>query len=163
MKLISRTTQLIILTAAISLVAAAQSPQKSIEQVQQSIADAYKARTLSTLDSQKLINGSFLLVLENSLGEGKDQYVKRRFRTFAQLDAWLKKRETEEGAPFRQLMPLKKCARGRCAYDFDNGILHNQLYLHDLYYGFRHGRLYIVKLHLLDGDYKPVSTLTNKS
>jgi hypothetical protein len=91
-------------------------------------------------------------VIEHSLGEGKGQFVRKSFKTFAQLDSWLKKRETDEGAPFRQLMPLKKCAKGRCSYNFDGGILHNQLYLHDLYYGFRNGRLYIVKLHLLDGD-----------
>jgi hypothetical protein len=132
--------------------ARAQSQKNSIEQLQQSVAEAYKAKTLRTLDSKKLINGSLLVVIEHSLMEGKGQYVRRRFRTFAQLDEWLKQRETEEGAPFRQLMPLTKCAHGRCKYGFDNGILHNQLYLHDLYYAFRNRRPYIVKLYLLDGD-----------
>ena len=130
----------------------AQSQTNSIQQLQQSVAEAYKAKTLRLLDSKKLINGSLLVVIEHSLMEGKGQYVRRRFKTFAQLDEWLKKRETEEGAPFRQLMPLTKCARGRCRYGFDNGILHNQLYLHDLYYAFRNGQPYIVKLYLLDGD-----------
>ena len=132
--------------------ALAQSQKQSLDQLQQQVAEAYKNKTLRTLDSRKLINGSLLVVIEHSLAEGKGQYVRRRFKTFAQLDEWLKKRETEEGAPFRQLMPLTKCARGRCKYGFDNGILHNQLYLHDLYYGFQNGRLYIVKLYLLDGD-----------
>jgi len=133
-------------------VATAQTPANSIDQIQAALAEAYKSKTLGTLDERKLINGSLLVVIEHSLGEGKGQFARKRFKTFAQLDGWLKKRETDEGAPFRQLMPLKKCAKVRCSYNFDGGILHNQLYLHDLYYSFGNGRLSVVKLHLLDGD-----------
>ena len=152
MRIIGTTVMLLAMLGAAFIIAAAQTPTNSIDQVQTAVAEAYKAKTLGTLDKKKLINGSLLVVIEHSLGEGKGQFVRRRFKTFAQLDSWLKKRETDEGAPFRQLMPLKKCAKGRCSYDFDGGILHNQLYLHDLYYSFRNGRLYVVKLHLLDGD-----------
>jgi len=130
----------------------AQSQRNSIEQIQAAVAESYKAKTLSQLDGRRLVNGSLLVVIEHSLSEGKGQYVRRKFKTLGQLDAWLKKHEREDGAPFRQLMPLKQCAQGRCSYNFDGGILHNQLYLHDLYYGVRKGRLYILKLHLLDGD-----------
>ena len=130
----------------------AQSQKKSIEQIQAAVAEAYKAKTLGQLDGRRLVNGSLLVVIEHSLSEGKGQYVRRKFKTLGQLDAWLKQHERAEGAPFRQLMPLKKCAQGRCSYNFDGGILHNQLYLHDLYYGVRKGRPYILKLHLLDGD-----------
>lgn len=147
-----RLVQLIILMVSVSALADAQSQKTAINQLQQSVAQTYKTKTMHTLDGKKLIQGSLLVLLEHSLIDGKGQYERRRFKTFAQLDEWLKKREREEGAPFRQLKPVKKCAKGHCSYDFDNGILHNQLYLHDLYYGFRNGRLYVVKLHLLDGD-----------
>jgi len=150
MRIIGTTAMLLVMLGTAFVFAAAQTPTNSIDQVQAALAEAYKTKTLGTLDKQKLINGSLLLVIEHSLSEG--QFVRKRFRTFAQLDGWLKKRQTDEGAPFRQLMPLKRCAKGRCSYNFDGGILHNQLYLHDLYYSFRNGRLYVVKLHLLDGD-----------
>jgi hypothetical protein len=78
--------------------------------------------------------------------------MRRRFKTFAQFDAWLKKREREEGAPFRQVSEIVKCAKGHCAYNYDGGILHNQLYLHDIYYRFRNGRPYVIRIDLLDGD-----------
>jgi len=152
MRIIGTTAMLLAVLGAALVDAAAQTPTNSIDQVQATVAEAYKSKTLGTLDKQRLINGSVLVVIEHSLGEGKGQFARKRFKTFAQLDGWLKKRETDEGAPFRQLMPLKKCARGRCSYNFDGGILHNQLYLHDLYYSFRNGRLNVVKLHLLDGD-----------
>jgi hypothetical protein len=149
MRQISFTCLLILLLSAAGL---AQSQTNSIDQIQKQVADAYKGKTLSSLDSKKLIHGSLLVVIEHSLAEGKGQYVRRRFKNFAQIEVWLKKLETNEGAPFRQLMPLKKCMKGRCSYNFDGGILHNQLYLHDLYYAFRNGQPYIVKLYLLDGD-----------
>ena len=142
----------LLLIVYVASTALAQTQKNSIDQMQQSVAEAYKKKTMRTLDEKKLIQGSLLVVIEHSLIDGKGQYVRRRFKTFAQLDQWLKKQEREEGAPFRQVMPLKKCVKGRCAYNFDNGILHNQLYLHDLYYAFRSGRPYVVKLHLLDGD-----------
>jgi len=151
-RIIGTNAMLLAILGAAFVIAAAQTPTNSIDQAQAAVAEAYKSKTLGTLDKQKLISGSLLVVIEHSLGGGKGQFVRKRFKTFAQLDGWLKKRETDEGAPFRQLMPLKKCAKGRCSYNFDGGILHNQLYLHDLYYSFRNGRLNVVKLHLLDGD-----------
>jgi len=140
---------LIVLVAPSSL---AQTQKNSIDQVQQSLAEAYKAKTMQTLDEKKLIQGSVLVEIVHSLMEGKGSLVRRRFKTFAQFDAWLKKREREEGAPFRQVSEVVKCAKGHCAYNYDNGILHNQLYLHDIYYRFRSGRPYIVRIDLLDGD-----------
>jgi hypothetical protein len=143
---------LVLLTLVIPLTTAAQSQQTTIDQVQRTVAEAYKTKTMRTLDEKKLIQGSLLVKIVHSLMEGKGSIVRRRFKTFAQFDAWLKKREREEGAPFRQVSELVKCARGHCAYNYDNGILHNQLYLHDTYYRFRNGRPYIIRIDLLDGD-----------
>ena len=120
------------------------------EELAQTVSEAYKAKTLADLDKKHLAASTVTLVIEHSLGEGK--FVTRRFKNLAAVDKWLTKQEREEGSPFRQTMPLRRCARGRCSYNFDGGILHNQLYLHDIYYSSRNGRLLITKIHLLDGD-----------
>ena len=130
----------------------AQTQKNSVDEMQKSVAEGYKTKTLRTLDEKKLIQGSVLVQIVHSLMEGKGSLVRHRFKTFAQLDGWLKRREREEGSPFRQVSEIVKCSKGRCAYNYDSGILHNQLYLHDIYYRFRNGRPYIVRIDLLDGD-----------
>jgi len=107
---------------------------------------------MAKLDEQKLVQGSLIVRIVHSLTEGKGSVVRRQFKTFAQFDAWLKKHEREEGSPFRQVSELVKCAKGHCAYNYDSGILHNQLYLHDIYYSFRNGKPYVTRIDLLDGD-----------
>lgn len=121
----------------------------------ETFSEAYKAKTLADLDKKRLTGGAVTLVIEHSIAEGKDGnglIVTRRFKNFAAMDKWLKRQEREEGAPFRQTKPLLRCARGRCSYSFDGGILHNNLYLHDIYYSSGSGRMLITKIKLLDGD-----------
>lgn len=131
-----------------------QSPQKP-DELAQIVSDAYKEKQLADLDKKHLAGGTITVVIEHSLIEGKNGnglMKVRRFKNLAAIDKWLNSQQREDGSPFRQTKPLLKCGKVRCAYDFDGGILHNQLYLHDLYYSSRNGRLYITKLHLLDGD-----------
>ena len=149
MKQVSLTILLIALATSSAL---AQSQKELVDKLHVSVADTYKAKTMSTLDEKKLIQGSLLVRIVHSLMEGKGSVISRRFKTFGQFDAWLKKREREEGAPFRQVSEVVKCAKGHCAYNYDGGILHNQLYLHDIYYQFRNGKPYITRIDLLDGD-----------
>ncbi|HEX3227632.1 MAG TPA: hypothetical protein VHQ95_01635, partial [Pyrinomonadaceae bacterium] len=107
------------------------------------------------LDKKHLAAGTITVVIEHSLIEGKNgngSMKVRRFKNLSAIDKWLNSQQREDGSPFRQTKPLLKCGKRRCAYDFDGGILHNQLYLHDLYYSSRNGRLFITKFHLLDGD-----------
>lgn len=127
-------------------------PKKPALQLEQALSEAYKAKTLATLDSNYRVTAPFAVVIEHSLGEGKDQFETRRFKTFAAVDEWLKSRDRGEGAPFRQTMPLTRCAENRCSYNFDGGILHNQLYLHDFSYVLRSRRAHVTRIHLLDGD-----------
>ena len=137
-----------------SVIGQTSSPQKPNE-LAQLVSDAYKAKTLAGLEAKHLAAGPVTLVIEHSLMEGKNGngLIKvKQFKNLAAIDKWLNSQEREDGSPFRQTMPLLKCSKGRCAYDFNGGILHNQLYLHDLYYSSRNGRLYITKIHLLDGD-----------
>jgi hypothetical protein len=145
---------LLICVAWSSASAQTQSPQKPSE-LAQTVSDAYKEKKLADLDKKHLAAGTITVVIEHSLIEGKNGnglMKVRRFKNLAAIDKWLNSKLEEDGTPFRQTMPLLKCSRGRCAFNFDGGILHNQLYLHDLYYSSRNGRLYITKLHLLDGD-----------
>ena len=143
---------LVLLLALFAAPLAAQNQKTSIDQIEKSVAETYKAKTMSTLDQKQLIQGSFLVKIVHSLMEGKGSVVSRRFKTFAEFDGWLKKHQREEGAPFRQVSEIVECSRGHCEYNYDGGILHNQLYLHDIYYRFRSGRPYIVRIDLLDGD-----------
>lgn len=125
------------------------------DELAQTVSDANKAKTLADLDAKRLAAATITVVIEHSLMEGKNGngLIKvRRFKRLAAIDNWLNSQQREDGGPFRDTRPLLKCGQGRCAYDFNGGILHNQLYLHDMYYSSRNGKLYITKLHLLDGD-----------
>lgn len=145
---------LLICIAFSAIIGQSQSQQKPVE-LAQTISDAYKDKKLADLDKKHLAVGTITVVIEHSLMEGKNGnglMTVKRFKNFAAIDKWLNSKQREDGSPFRETKPLLKCSKGRCAFDFDGGILHNQLYLHDIYYGSRKGRLYINKLHLLDGD-----------
>lgn len=145
---------LLICIAGSAIIGQSQARQKPNE-LAQTVSDAYKAKTLADLDKKHLAAGTITVVIEHSLIEGKNGnglMKVRQFKSLAAVDKWLNSQQREDGSPFRATKPLLKCGKGRCAYDFDGGILHNQLYLHDLFYSSRNGRLSISKLHLLDGD-----------
>jgi hypothetical protein len=147
---------LTVFTTSASILGQADSSQKAIHDLQQKIAAAYKENNLASLDAKHLFVGSIRVVIEHSIAEGKNGNAlteSRRFTNLASIDKWIKKRRTDDdNTPFNETMPLLRCRQGRCAYNFDGGILHNHLYLHDLYYGVRNGRPYVTKIHLLDGD-----------
>ncbi len=145
---------LLLMCLGYAVIGQTQSAQKP-DELAQTVSDAYKAKTLADLDQKHLAAGTITVVIEHSLMEGKNGngLIKvRRFKNLAAIDKWLNSQQREDGSPFRETKPLLKCSKGRCAFNFDGGILHNQLYLHDLYYSARNGRLYITRLHLLDGD-----------
>jgi hypothetical protein len=134
----------------------AKSPtkQETIEQLVKELAEAYTAKDLGQLDAEHPYFGQVKIVIEHSLAEdtAPNRFEVKRFKTLAQGEQWLRGREREEGAPFRQTRPLLQCRKALCDYDFDGGILHNQLYLRRISYGYRNGRPYIKTLFLLDGD-----------
>lgn len=125
----------------------------TIEQLQEELAAAYTSKKLNELDAKYPVVGRLKVVIEHSIweGEGRNGVVTRRFKTYAQVEKWLKSREHDE-LPARQTMPLVNCEKGACTYNFDGGILHNHLYLQEIRYGFRKGRPYIKAIYLLDGD-----------
>ena len=146
---------LTLVLSSLSLPVRAQSPCKKqpIQDLAKAIAEAYEGKTLGTLDAQKPYAGRVRIVIEHSLAEdtAKDRFVIKWFTSLARAEAWLKSREHEE-MPSRQLKPLARCSKGICTYNFDGGILHNQLYLKKITYGMRAGCPYLKTIYLLDGD-----------
>lgn len=128
--------------------------KKSIERLVKKLEVAYLNSSLGSLDAIRPIFRSVKIVIEHSLAgdTDKDRFEIKVFKTLAEGEQWLKRREREDGTPFRNLKPLSGCGKGRCSYDFFYGILHNQLYLKKVAYGYRNGRPYIRTIYLLDGD-----------
>ena len=126
---------------------------ETIEQLVKAVSEAYAGKTLGTLDTQKPYRGRVRIVIEHSLAgdNDKDRFVIKWFTSLARAESWLKSREHEE-MPARSTMPLTKCAKGVCAYNFDGGILHNNLYLKKITYGMSGGCPYLKTIYLLDGD-----------
>jgi multidrug efflux pump subunit AcrA (membrane-fusion protein) len=104
--------------------------RQTIEALVKAIAEAYEAKTLASLDSERPYLGKVRVVIEHSLADdnAKDRFLIGRFTSLAKAEAWLKSRAHEE-MPGRSTKPLTKCAKGVCTYNFDGGILHNNLYL----------------------------------
>ncbi len=146
---------LVLFVFSLSSMAAAQTvcKQQPVETLAKSVAEAYNQKTLATLDHHKPYRGSIRVVIEHSLADddAPDRFVVRRFASLARFERWLKSREHEE-MPARSIMPFKSCARGVCSFDFDGGILHNNLYLKKITYGASKGCPYLRTIYLLDGD-----------
>lgn len=125
----------------------------TIDQVADQLGRAFEDREMGRLDSSRPYVGSVTIVYEHSLSEGRPRT--RTFRSLGVAEKWLQSMEhgvAEEMGPRRHLMPLKRCRAGVCTYDFEGGILHNQLYIKKFTYGMRRGRPYIKAIYLLDGD-----------
>jgi hypothetical protein len=126
---------------------------ETIEQLVKALGEAYDGKSLGSLDTDKPFAGKFRIVIEHSLADdnARDRFVIKWFTSLRKAESWLKSREHEE-MPARSTRPLVKCAKGVCTYDFDGGILHNNLYLKKITYGIRNGCPYLKTIYLLDGD-----------
>ena len=152
MKNLAVTVALILFIIALPVHASSPARKETIEQVVKELSDAYMAKTLGKLDAEHPYMAKVKIVIEHSLGEGKDQFEVKEFKTLEKGEQWLKSREREDGTPFREVRTLAGCKRGLCTYDFDGGILHNHLYIQKIAYGYRNGSPYIKTIYLLDGD-----------
>lgn len=126
----------------------------TIEELVESLSEAYTSKTLDGLDKERPLLGRVRIVIEHSLAgdDDKDRFEIKTFTTFKQAEQWLRSRERDEGFPARQSKPLVRCRQGVCTYNFDGGILHNNLYLQKISYDYRRGRPFIKTIYLLDGD-----------
>jgi hypothetical protein len=122
--------------------------RETVEEFVKALSEAYTSKSLGALAAGRPQQGRVSIVVEHSITGRRDV---KSFRSLEAGERWLKSRELEEG-PARQAVPLKRCRRGVCTYDFDGGILHNNLYLQKVAYGYRGGLPYVKTIYLLDGD-----------
>jgi hypothetical protein len=124
--------------------------KQTIEELVKKVAEAYLAKDLGRLDDERPYQRTVRIVVEHSLSE--DEYDVRQVKTLKQGERWLKRREDEDGTPFREVRRLLHCKRGVCRYDLDGGISHNHLYFKKILYGYQNGTVFVKTIHLLDGD-----------
>jgi len=126
----------------------AQSQDKQARKIAAAVADAFGKGQLRQIDRKKLLRGRVKLTIENSIGE--PEYEHYSYRSFSAMGGWIRKQE-RDGLPNKVVWPLVGCRKGVCTFFRDGGILHNQLYLKKVTYGYRNGRLYISGVQLLAG------------
>lgn len=126
----------------------AQSQDKQAKKTGAEIARAFERGQLRKLDAKNLLSGKIKLTIENSIGEPEFEYYS--FSSFAAMGRWIKKQEFD-GMPNKVAWPLVGCRKGVCTFFRDGGILHNQLYLKKVTYGYRNKRLFIRGIQLLAG------------
>ena len=130
------------------------SSNSTIEQLAETLDDAFMAHALGRLDAKRPYFGRVKIVIEHSLAAdtAKDRFEIKQVRTLEQGERWLKSREREDGTPFRETRSLEQCRKSLCTYNLDGGISHNHLYLKKIIYSYRNRRPYIKTIYLLDGD-----------
>lgn len=136
-------------------VVSAQSPfkNKGIERVVAQIVEAYNAENLGRLDDERLVRGSVRIVIVfmySSQDEPPDEVG--RFRSFGAAQRWLQKRNQRYSTSFGRAQTFTGCSKGVCGFEQLSGILHNQLYLSEIRYGYRKGRPFIKTIYFLNSD-----------
>ena len=139
---------LLLLIAPVPAHAQTGAQKETVEELVKALSEAYTSKSLGGLAAERPQQGRVSVVVEHSISGSREA---RSFKSLEAAERWLKSREREDG-PARQVMPLRRCRRGLCTYDFDGGILHNNLYLQKVAYGYRRGRPYVKTIYLLDGD-----------
>ena len=122
--------------------------KETVEELVKALAEAYTSKSLGGLAAGRPQQRGVRIVVEHSISGA---FEGRNFRSLEAGERWLKGREREDG-PARTLLPLKRCRRGLCTYDSEAGILHNNLYIQKVAYGYRRGLPYVKTIYLLDGD-----------
>jgi hypothetical protein len=148
MRRLATAVALLLFVAALSAPAQTAAKKETIEELVKALSEAFTSKSLGSLAAGRTQLRGVRIVVEHSISGSFDG---RNFKSLEAGERWLKSREREDG-PARQAMPLKRCRRGVCTYDFDGGILHNNLYLQKVAYGYRGGLPYIKTIYLLDGD-----------
>ncbi len=128
--------------------AQAKSQDRQAKKIGAEIARAFERGQLRKLDTKHLLSGKVKLTIENSIGEPEFEHYS--FNSFGAMGRWIKKQEID-GLPNKVAWPLVGCRKGVCTFFRDGGILHNQLYLKKVRYGYRNRRIYIRSIQLLAG------------
>ena len=146
-------TLILVLTFSALAIQAQTCNKQTIEQLAQDFAKSYETKDLGGLDAQRPFLSSVKFSIENSLGEDGDktQFVTKQFKNLGLAENWLKSREID-GVPSREIEPLISCKKGICNFNVV-GLLHNQLFLKQLSFGYKkNGCPYIKTVFLIDGN-----------
>ncbi len=126
-----------------------QPPSKieTIGQLAKTLSEAFTANELGRLDAERPYLGTVRIVLEHSI---TGEIESKNFKSFKAGEQWFKSRAREDG-PARNSGPLLQCSKGVCTYE-QVGMLHNNLYLQKITYGYKNRIPYIKTMYVLDGD-----------
>ncbi|MBC7912348.1 MAG: hypothetical protein H7Y30_17710 [Pyrinomonadaceae bacterium] len=126
-----------------------QPPSKieTVEQLAKMLSEAFTANELGRLDAAQTNPGTVRIVLEHSI---TGEIESKIFKTFAAGEKWFKSREREDG-PARNSGTLLRCKASICTYE-QEGMLHNNLYLQKITYGYKKRLPYIKAIYVIDGD-----------
>lgn len=127
--------------------ASPSSKTETIEQLARALSVAFTANELGRLDAGQPNLGTVRIIVEHSISGKLDA---RNFKSFGKAEQWFKSRERSDG-PARNSGPLLRCRKSVCTYE-QEGMLHNNLYLQKVTYGYRKGRPYIKTVYVIDGD-----------
>jgi ABC-type multidrug transport system fused ATPase/permease subunit len=153
MRQLTKSFALIIFVLSITAYAQSSTKIATIGELAAAISEAFTAGNLDSLDAGKPYAGKIKIVIEHSLAgdDDKDRFATKTFKTLAAAEDWLDSRESSPGMPSRHPSQVLTCRKGVCDF-FDQGLLHNNLYLKRLDYGYRNGIPFIKAIHFLDGD-----------
>jgi len=139
----------VIMAAAVVLLGSsfifAQAKKETAEQLASRVSRAFAAKKLFRIDTGRPYAGKVKFVVEHSL---EDKFDTRSFTSFKLAANWLMRGRTETNFNGGS---LKGCRSNVCTYNI-SGLLHNNLYIKRLEYGFTNGRPYIKTVRFLDGD-----------
>lgn len=138
----------LVLGAAILLMTSvcfSQAGNKATEQLATKISRAFLNKRFAPIDSIRPRTGQIKFVVEHSLSGAKDS---KSFTSMKLAGDWLFRRRSEVGV---NAGDLTRCLNGTCTFQM-NGLLHNNLYLKKLTYGFSNGKPFVKTVYFVDGD-----------
>ncbi len=127
--------------------------EQTAEQIAKSVAKAFEAKKLGSLDANRASVASITVKIENSLVDdgAKGQFVTKTFKSLKAAENWFTKREVDS-LPGRNSTPLISCKKGTCTFKSE-GLLHNNLYLKLVTLGYTKEKCpYIKSIYIVDGN-----------
>lgn len=105
---------------------------------------------LQRLDRDHLVRGRLKVTIENSGGEPEYEY--KSFRSFGEMQRWMKSEENDEGVPWRESGQKLYCRKGLCTIGLVDGQMrHSHVFLTKMYYGYDKGRIFVRRLYIIYG------------
>lgn len=122
-----------------------QGRPEPVESLAARVSQAFKAKKFGTLDGGNFYSGRVKISVEHSLS-GK--IGAKNFSSMKLAGDWLFRGQRQIGVNAGN---LQRCSNGTCTFTV-NGMLHNNLYLKKVTYGYSNGRPVIKSIYFIDGD-----------